>query len=116
MKNLLLVPVFIACFTLTTKAQQKPLAPSEYRDHIGKTETLCDTVYDVKIYSDTLTILSMGRNIPNQRFTIAVKGNKIQLDWANLKRKHLCVTGVVELYKNTIQVTAAQTNQIVVSK
>jgi hypothetical protein len=116
MKNLLLLIAFITYFALSTKAQQKPLPPEEYRNHIGKTETLCDTVYGVKIYSDTLTILSMGDNIPNQRFTIAVKGNKIQLDWANLKRKHLCVTGVIELYKNTIQITAAQTNQIVVSK
>jgi hypothetical protein len=116
MKNLLLLPLVIAGFTYTAKAQEKPLAPDEYRNHIGKTETLCDTVYSIKIYSDTLTILSMGGNIPNQRFTIAVKGNKIQLDWANLKRKHLCITGTIELYKNTIRVIAAQTNQIVVSK
>jgi hypothetical protein len=116
MKNLLLLTAFIICFTLTTKAQEKPLAPEEYRNHIGKTETLCDTVYSIKIYSDTLTILSMGGNIPKQRFTIAVKGNKIQLDWANLKRKHLCVTGTIELYKNTIRVIAAQTNQITVTK
>jgi hypothetical protein len=116
MKNMIFTALLVACFTITTKAQQKPLAPEEYRDHLNKTETLCDTVYGVKIYSDTLTILSMGGNIPNQRFTIAVKGNKIQLDWANLKRKHLCVTGVIELYKNTIQIIAAQTNQIVVSK
>jgi hypothetical protein len=116
MKNLLLLPIFIACFTYTAQAQQKPLAPEEYRNHIGKTETLCDTVYGITIYSDTLTILSMGGNIPNQRFTIAIKGNKIQLDWANLKRKHLCITGTIELYKNTIQVTAAQTNQITVTK
>ena len=116
MKNLLLLTALILCLTLSAKAQEKPLPPEEYRNYLGKTKTLCDTVYDVKIYSDTLTILSMGGHIPNQRFTIAIKGNKIQLDWVNLKRKHLCVTGVIELYKNTIQVSAAQTNQIVVSK
>lgn len=116
MKNLLLSFLLITGFVLTTKAQQKPLAPIDFKDHIGKVATLCDTVYGVKIFSDTLTLLNMGGNYPNQKFTIAIKGNKLQLDWANLKRKHVCVTGLLELYKNTLQIVASEPNQVTVSK
>lgn len=116
MKNLLLVFILKTGLALTTKAQDKPLTQAEYKDHMGKVATLCDTVYSVKIFSDTLTLLNMGGNYPNQKFTIAIKGNKLQLDWVNLKRKHLCVTGLLELYKNTLQIIASEPNQITVSK
>jgi DNA/RNA endonuclease YhcR with UshA esterase domain len=116
MKNSLLLVILIAGLAATTKAQEKPLAPGEYRDHINKVATLCDVVYEVKIISDTVTNLYMGGNHTNAKFTIAIKGNKLQLDWANIKGKHLCVTGVLQLYKNTIQIIAAQPNQINVSK
>jgi hypothetical protein len=116
MKNLLLALLLTTGFALTAKAQEKPLAPSEYKANIGKIVTLCDTVYTVRIFSDTLTLLNMGGAYPNQKFTIAVKGNKLQLDWVNLKKKHLCVTGTLELFKNTLQIVAAQPNQITVTK
>jgi hypothetical protein len=116
MKNLLLALIFTTGLALTAKAQEKPLAPSEYKANIGKLVTLCDTVYTVRIFSDTLTLLNMGGAFPNQKFTIAIKGNKLQMDWVNLKKKHLCVTGTLELFKNTLQIVAAQPNQITVSK
>jgi hypothetical protein len=116
MKNILVTFILISGFALTTKAQEKPLAPIDFKSHIGKVATLCDTVYSVKIFSDTLTLLNMGGNFPNQKFTIAVKGNKLQLDWVNLKRKHLCVTGLLQLYKNSLEIIASEPNQITVSK
>jgi len=116
MKNLFYSFLLTTGFAFTAKAQQKPLAPTEYKDHIGKEATLCDTVYGVKIFSDTLTLLNMGGNYPNQKFTIAIKGNKLQLDWVNLKRKHVCVTGLLELYKNSLEIVASEPNQITVSK
>lgn len=115
MKNIALLFALMFCFSVASKAQQV-IAPADFKSNIGKTGTLCDTVYSVRIFSDTLTLINMGGNYPNQNFTVAVKGNKVSLDWANLKRKHLCVTGVLELYKNAIQVVASEPNQIVVSK
>jgi hypothetical protein len=116
MKKLILALIFTTSLTITAKAQDKPITPAEYKDNVGKVVTLCDTVYSVRIFSDTLTLLNMGAAYPKQKFTIAVKGNKLQLDWVNLKNKHLCVTGTLELFKNTWQIVAAQPNEITVSK
>ncbi|MBC7398810.1 MAG: hypothetical protein H7289_02605 [Mucilaginibacter sp.] len=116
MKNFLSAFILLTGFALSTKAQQKPLLPSDYKDHIDKVATLCDVVYEVKIISDTVTNLYMGGNHTNAKFTIAIKGNKLQLDWTNLKRKRICVTGVLQLYKNTIQVIASEPNQVSITK
>jgi hypothetical protein len=116
MKNFLPAFILLTCLALSTKAQQKQLLPSEYKDHIDKVATLCDVVYEVKIISDTVTNLYMGGNHTNAKFTIAIKGNKLQLDWANIKSKHLCVTGVLQLYKNTIMIIASEPNQISITK
>lgn len=116
MKKILLTAILFTAVALTAKAQDTLRSTSEYRDHLHKQATLCDEVYNVKILNDTVTYIYMGGINANAKFTIAVKGNKIQLDWANLKHKHLCVTGTLELYKNTIQVIAAQPKQITVDK
>ena len=113
MKNLLLAFVLLTCFSSALKAQQKT-EPVDLKKNIGKVITLCDTVYNVRIFNDTLTLINMGGNYPNQKFTVVVKGNKVSLDWVNLKHKNLCVTGVLELYKNTLQIVAFEPDKIVV--
>ncbi|MBD1384222.1 hypothetical protein IDJ75_02950 [Mucilaginibacter rigui] len=110
MKKLLILFVFIAAFTFKASAQN--FNAQEFNANLGKTKTLCDVVSSVKIFSDTLTLINMGGNYPNQKYTIAVKGNKITLDWANLKGKTMCVTGVFELHKNRPEIVAAQPDQI----
>ena len=116
MKKLLLALIMLACFSLKVKAQDTLLAPSAYHDHLYKVVTVCDIIYEVKIISDTVTYLYAGGYHNNAKFTIAVKGNKLQLDWANIKHKHLCVTGVLQLYKNTYQIIASEPKQITVAK
>lgn len=111
MKIILNLLILILCFTAATQAQQK-ITTTDFKDHYGKTITLCDTVYSFKIVSDTLTLINMGGNYPNQKFIVAIKGNKVTLDWVNLKRKHLCVTGVMELYKNMPEIVAFEPNQV----
>lgn len=114
MKKIALLFTLVICFSAKLKAQQT-IEPIDFKKHIGKTATLCDTVYAVKIFNDTLALINMGGNYPNQKFTVAVKGNKVVLDWVNLKKKHLCVTGVLELYKNTLQITVFEPNQVTVN-
>jgi len=116
MKRLLPALIFVTCFGLGAKAQDTLRSPAQYPDHLYKEATLCDVVYNVKILSDTVTYLYMGGINAKAKFTIAVKGNKLQLDWANLKHKHLCVTGVLQQYKGTIQIIASKPNQITVDK
>ncbi len=104
MKKLLPALMFIVCFGFTASAQQTVMKQTidlaDSKNHLGKIVTLCD----------------MGGTYPNQKFTIAVKGNKLQLDWVNLKNKSMCVTGVLELYKNTLQIIASEPSQVTVSK
>jgi hypothetical protein len=112
MKKLLFLFIFSAAFAL--KASAQTFNAEEFKSNLGKTKTLCDVVSSVKIFSDTLTLINMGGNYPNQKYTIAVKGNKITLDWANLKGKNMCVTGVFEMHKNRPEIVAAQPDQIVI--
>ncbi|MFD0793014.1 hypothetical protein ACFQZX_05260 [Mucilaginibacter litoreus] len=110
MKKLYAILILMAVFAAKTYAQT--YNAEEFNANLGKTKTLCDVAYSVKIFSDTLTLINMGGNYPNQKYTIAVKGNKITLDWANLKGKTICVTGVYQMHKNRPEIVAAQPNQI----
>ncbi|RWY53775.1 hypothetical protein [Mucilaginibacter gilvus] len=110
MKKLLLLLIISATFSVKASAQK--FNAEDFKKNLGKSKTLCDSVYSIKIFSDTLTLINMGGNYPNQKYTIAVKGNKIVLDWANLKGKYLCVTGVFEMHKNRPEVVVGLPNQI----
>jgi hypothetical protein len=111
MKKLILV---IAVFTafIGTAAAQQAFSAANFNKNLGKTGTLCDTVYSLKIVSDTLTLLNMGAAYPNQKYTVAIKGNKISLDWTNLKGKPLCVTGVFILYKERPEIEITEPDRI----
>ena len=109
MKTLLFTALALVLLAGSAAAQQK-FSAADFNKNLGKTGTLCDTIYSLHIVSDTLTLLNMGGTYPNQKYTIAIKGNKINLDWTNLKGKPLCVTGVFILFKQRpeIEVTAPE--------
>ena len=110
--NKILTAIALFFFFAGTAKAQQTFSAAEFLKKLNKTGTLCDTVYSVKIISDTLTWLNMGGNYPNQKYTVAVKGNKISLDWTNIKGKRLCVTGVFLLYKETPEIEIAEPEQI----
>jgi hypothetical protein len=110
MRKTLLFFAFAAGFACRSSAQT--YNAQEFKSKLGKAETLCDTVSSIKIFSDTLTLINMGGSYPNQKYTIAVKGNKIVLDWANLKGKRLCATGVFVMHKDRPEIIVGQPNQI----
>ncbi|AMR33658.1 hypothetical protein A0256_20605 [Mucilaginibacter sp. PAMC 26640] len=110
MKKSLFILLLVCAFAFKVNAQT--FNAVEFKNNLGKTKTLCDTVASIKIFSDTLTLINMGGNYPNQKYTIAVKGNKLVLDWVNLKGKRLCVTGVFEMHKNRPEIVASQPNDI----
>lgn len=111
MKKLVLTVLIFAAFAKIAAAQQA-FSAADFTKKLGKTGTLCDTVYSLRVVSDTLTLLNMGGAYPNQKYTIAVKGNRITLDWTHLKGKRLCITGVFELYKERPEIVAAQPGQV----
>ena len=110
MKKILLLLIITACFAV--KASAQTFSAADFTANLGKTKTLCDKVYSFKIFNDTLTHISMGGKHPNEKYIIAIKGNKLTLDWANLKGKTMCVTGVFELRDNRPYIVAAQPGQI----
>jgi len=124
MKKLFYLIIILSTFAFKASAQQadakqlfkaaKPFNAEEYAKHLGKIGVLYDTVKSLKIVSDTLTLLNMGGVYPHQKYTIAVRGNKISLDWANIKGKAVCVSGVFEMYKNQPQIMVAEPEFILV--
>ena len=115
MKRLLFFLIIIMAFTVKSQAQKpKPenYNVNQFINHVGKKVTMCETVYSFKILSDTVTMLNMGGEYPNQRFTVVVSGKEIQLNYDDLKGKHICVTGDTSIYKNHPEVLIYHTNQI----
>jgi len=110
-KNLVITLAFLI-FAGASFAQQTTFSATEFKKNLGKTGTLCDTVYSLHTFSDTLTLLNFGAAYPNQKYTVAIKGNKVNMDWAGLKGKPLCVTGVFILYKERPEIEVTQPNQI----
>jgi hypothetical protein len=111
MKKLLFISFFFLAISASALAQNR-FSTEDFSKHLGKTGTLCDTVYSLKIFSDTLTLLNMGGVYPNQKYTVAIKGNKITLDWTTLKGKPLCVTGVFEMYKGRPEIEITDPEKI----
>ncbi|SDE78840.1 hypothetical protein SAMN05216464_109195 [Mucilaginibacter pineti] len=110
MKKILLSALLLIAFAGAAKAQHAFNA-ADFKANLGKTGTLCDTVYSLKIVSDTLTLLNMGAAFPHQKYTIAVKGNKTTLDLPHIKGKGICVTGVFEMFKNQPEIVASRPEQ-----
>lgn len=107
----------LACMLLAgTAAAQEKFSSADFNKKLGKTGTLCDTIYSLHIVNDTLTLLNMGGTYPNQKYTVAIKGNKINLDWTALKGKPLCVTGVFILFKERPEIEVTEPEKINVQK
>jgi hypothetical protein len=110
MKKILL-PVFLVFALAGTASAQHTFNTAAFKNNLGKSGTLCDTVYSLKTVNDTLTLLNMGGAYPRQKYTIAVKGNKIKLDLPHIKGKQVCVTGIFEMFKDEPEVAVRQSEQ-----
>lgn len=112
MKKLLL-PVLLVCLFARNSSAQEKFSLADFEKHVGKKITLCETVYSYKIFNDSLTMLNMGGNYPNQRFTLVVTGKEIQLNFDDIKGKHICVTGDTSTYMGRPEVLIYHPNQLV---
>ena len=111
MKNILITALTIIAFATAAAAQQH-FSAEDFKNNLGKTGTLCDTVGSLRVFSDTLTLLNMGGVYPNQKYTIAVKGDKIKLPWDKLKGKPVCATGVFEMYNGRPEIEITDPEKI----
>ncbi|MEO3405946.1 hypothetical protein AAFN85_18685 [Mucilaginibacter sp. CAU 1740] len=115
MKKIILPALLLLAFASRSSAQSKGFNITDFKNNIGKTGTLCDTVYSLRTISDSLTLLNMGGVYPHQKYTLAVKGKQIKLDLPNIKGKHICATGVFELFKGQPEIVADKPEQITVN-
>lgn len=111
MKKIVLSALFMAVFAAAACAQQS-FSKEDFAKNIGKKGTLCDVVGSYRVFSDTLALVNMGAPYPEQKYTVAVKGAKIKLDWDHLKGKKLCVTGVFEMFKGRPEIQVSEPDQV----
>jgi hypothetical protein len=112
MKKLVLFALVLLAMGFKAKAQEK-FSETEFKKHVTKKATLCDTVASYKIFNDSLSMLNMGGKYPYQKFTIVVTGKEIVLNFDKIKGKHICVTGDLSTYKNKPEIMIYHTDQLV---
>ncbi|HSC54477.1 MAG TPA: hypothetical protein VLC98_12680 [Phnomibacter sp.] len=122
MKVSLLMVITFLYSILPVAGQNIPIEKA--KEHIGDSITVCSKVYGTKIITnpkgDTLTLINLGAAYPNQLLTVVIKpGNRKNFSYQPeeyLKTKNICVSGIVEQYKDAIQIEIKDEQHIAVTK
>lgn len=80
--------------------------------YIGQSVSFTDVVSDYKVISDRLTLLNIGGRYPNQILTIAIKGNAVKLNPADLKGKRVYISGVPRMFKGKPEIEVTDSSGI----
>src|SRR2546423_11946745 len=109
---------FILCFVFFLSKAQTSIAPEDAKNYIGKTVTVCGKVkstYQPNTKSHP-TFIDFGNKYPNAVFSIVIWESDLSKfsykPKKKLKRKHLCVTGVVKMYKDKPEIVVSDPSQI----
>ncbi|RVU02597.1 hypothetical protein EOD41_01255 [Mucilaginibacter limnophilus] len=114
MKTLTFILTVILLHTCLNVKAQHAYSAKQYQKRLGKIDTLCDVVSAVNIVNDTLTILAMGGKPPYQKFNVAAKGNRVNMDFTRLKGKRVCVIATFMMNKGRPEVVATRAEEFVV--
>jgi hypothetical protein len=101
---------------------QKKLVPSEAKDHIGQTATVCGNVASTHFASSSNkqpTFLNLDKPYPNAIFTIVIWGNdrsKFGNPETKYANKLVCVTGLIKDYRGAPEIIAEEPGQIEIQK
>src|SRR5262245_23745825 len=111
----------VVTLTALASARENPssISASEAASYLGQTKTVCGTVASSKFASSSNrspTFLNLDRPYPNQVFTAVIWGS----DRAKFKEppelifqgKHICVTGLIQLYKDKPEIVVSDPSQI----
>lgn len=111
--SLVLAFIFIGFFA---KSQTLVLA-KDAGQYIGKTVTICDSVYSTKAL-DKLSLINLGGSFPNELITIVVNKedqSKFTSEPASMfLGNNICVTGVITEFKGKAQIIITDPKQIIV--
>ena len=116
MKYILLA---IVLFTAQVTFAQKTIDINEAINKVGDTVVICTKIYGGRFMENSKgspTLLNAGAGYPNSPLTVVVTGDARKLfDFKPeeyYKDKSICVTGVIELYKDKPQIVVTKTSQI----
>lgn len=111
--SLLIIAVFAFC---VAKSQTMVLA-KDAGQYLGKTVTICDSVYSAKAL-DKLTLINLGAAFPKELITVVINKEDISKFTSEplsmFLGNNICVTGVVSDFKGKKQIVVTDPKQIIV--
>ena len=114
MKKLFLI-LFLTLTSFFAKSQTLILA-KDATQYIGKTVTICDSVYTTKAL-DKVSLINLGGIYPNELITVAINKEdqvKFTSEPASMfLGNKICVTGIVTEYKGKVQIVVTDPKQII---
>ncbi|WP_443938995.1 hypothetical protein [Pedobacter sp. MW01-1-1] len=115
MKHILLILLLVSASYLA-KSQTLILA-KDAAQYVGKTVTICDSVYSTKAL-DKLTILNLGGAYPKELLNVVINKEDIAKFTSAPSSMYMgntvCVTGLISDYKGKKQIIVTDPKQIVV--
>ena len=109
--------LFLFSFAFYFAKSQTLVLAKDAAQYIGKTVTICDSVYTAKAL-DKLNLINLGGAFPKELITIAISkedAGKFPSEPASMfLGNNICVTGVVSEFKGKVQIVVTEPKQIVV--
>jgi hypothetical protein len=103
----------ILCALAFCSCSKNTISPTEAKDHIGKDETVCGTVYQVQLSKSGTVFLNIGSDHPNQPFTAVCFHGAIPYETLKqFESLSVCVTGTIRDYKGKPEITITSLSQI----
>ncbi|SES28421.1 hypothetical protein [Pedobacter rhizosphaerae] len=115
MKKLSVI-LFLILAVYQAKSQTLVLA-KDAKQYLGKTVTICDSVYNTKAL-EKINLLNLGGAFPKELLTIVVNKEdftKFSSEPASMfLGNNICVTGIITEFKGKTQIVVTDPKQIVV--
>ncbi len=115
MKYILMV---IFCISCAVSFGQQEIKVDDAKKHVGENVKICTKIYGGKFFEkDTLTLLNAGGYYPDAPLTIVIHGEARKTFNNNpeeyYKGAEVCITGIVQLFKEKPQIVVSSKDQIV---
>jgi len=115
MKKIFVI-LFLIIVAFQAKSQTLVLA-KDAKQYLGKTVTICDSVYSTKAF-EKINLINLGAAFPKELLTIVINKEdaaKFSAEPASMfLGNNICVTGVISEFKGKMQIVVTEPKQIVV--
>lgn len=115
MKKLLFL--LLLGFTVNTAKSQTLILAKDADQYIGKSVSVCDSVYSTKTF-DNVSLINLGAAFPKETLTLVINKEdkaKFTTEPASMfLGNNICVTGVITEFKGKAQIVITDPKQIVV--